>query len=200
MAENKFKTKNTGKEYPARLEGLEFTYQTPDGVAGATVADVQTALQSGEALPEPFRQTLVNILGTMDDAADAGEILARKYNGQGYDLDWQKALKDFLGREEEGRNVHVDRTPEEVQALAVEHMRPFRVTVPTRGAGTGGKSKVARAEARAAQAEEKLGSAAEQILGMYRGLNKGARRTFRDQILAGGIVTSEQLDEVDAEA
>lgn len=159
--ERTYKTTDTGKEYPARLAGLEFRYNEPEAVAGNV------------------DQTLENLQAVCDPSADFAEILAAKFNGQGFNLDWQKELKGYLGATEkvEGsdveQSVHRDKTPEEVYADAVAHMADWKVGTPTRRAGGGGaKGKVAKAEARAEKAENMASQ-------LYRTMNKTQRKQAR---------------------
>lgn len=160
MAERTFKTSDTGKEYPARFSGLEFRYNEPDAVAG----DVEATLDNLRA-----------VCSTEDDFA---ALLTSKFNGQGYNLDWQKELKSFLGATEtvEGSDqplsVHRDKSPEEVYEEAVAHMAEWRVAAPTRRAGTGKAGKVAKAEARAEKAENMAAT-------LYRAMSEKQRKQVR---------------------
>jgi hypothetical protein len=178
MSENTFKTTNTGKEYPARFAGMEFTYTAPVAVEGNV------------------EQTLDNLRAVCDPAADFASILAGKFNGQGYHLDWQKELKGFLGRTTKDDNgaetsVHADRTPEEVRALAEEHMRTFRIGTP-RPKGEGKQSKVAKLEAE----RDELRS---EALDMYRSMNRSQRAKFRAGLIEKGRATAAELDAIEAE-
>ena len=123
--------------------------------------------------------TLESLRGFVAPEADFGTVLVSMFNGSGYNLFVQKKIKDALGPDVEGASL------EAVQAT-VDGV--LRVGAPrAKGAPREG-GKVAKAEAKATAA---LNTAAQ----MYGALSPDQRPLFRDQILALGGVTEEQLDE-----
>ena len=191
MSKHTFKLKDTAKEYPARFGGQTVEYTRPDAVEGETVADALKRVRKDDS---PLGKTLVNLLRVCDPKADAGAVIAGKFNGQGYDLDYQKEVKAFLGQEKDGKNVHADKDTAEVISALGAHMKDFRIGAPTTRVSRGSaKERAERAEAEAKQVKS---SAVE----MYRALSPEDRERFRPMLLANGTLTEQEAAEIDQAA
>lgn len=153
-------------------------------------------LKKGTEFPERFAglearynlpETLDEIRALVAEGVNADGVIVAGFNGQGYNLSVQKRIKEILASE-----AVKEMTPAEAVAYAAENATAMRLGAPRVVSGTK-KERVEKAEAKATAA---VGLAAE----MYRRLPKNLRRQMREQILAGGILTEQQLDEIDNEA
>lgn len=188
--EHTFELSNSGKEFPARFGGQKVTYTAPEAVLGGeTVQQVRAKLGA-----TPFDRSLDAILSVCDPTADAGAVLVAKFNGQGYHLDYQKAVKAALGQEKDKKNVHADLSVEAAMAVVETRMKEFKIGAPPEKKEKGAKNKerAEKAEARAAAKD----SGARML---YIGLSPAQRKQFRPQLIAQGTFTAEELDGIDAE-
>lgn len=154
-------------------------------------------LKKGTEFPERFAglearytlpETLDEIRALVDPSVeDVDAVIVAGFNGQGYNLSVQKWIKDALASD-----AVKDMEPEAAVAAAVEAATQRKLGAPTVRSGTK-KERVEKAEARATAA---VSLAAE----MYRRLPKNLRKQMRDQIVAQGVLTEAQLDEIDNEA
>lgn len=154
-------------------------------------------LKKGTEFPERFAglEARYNLPETLDEiralvdsqVQDVDAVIVAGFVGQGYNLSVQKWIKDFLATD-----AVKDMEPEAAVAAAVEHATTRKLGAPRVVSGSK-KERVEKAEARATAA---VGLATD----MYRRLPKNLRAQMRKQILAGGILTEQQLDEIDAEA
>ena len=80
MAEQVYNLRSN--EIPKRFHGSSIRIQTPDVVAG------------------DLNATLDNILRFCDPSGDPAQVILDSFNGQAYQLDVQKAIKDYLASDE----------------------------------------------------------------------------------------------------
>lgn len=181
MAQRTFTTTDTGKEYPARFGGMVFTYEVPDAVRG----DLDATLDALRAIVHP--------------EADFATVLVQRVNGQGYDLEVQKRIKAFLGKEEGEKNAKMsvwrDKSVEEVYEaarafVASDECRLLREP-PVAGEGTGGKTAKLAAERDAAKQEAQ--AFADSVKMTYLMVPAAHRRTIRKQLLEKGAPFTEEL-------
>ena len=168
----RYSLKNT-KQVMDRFKGDHvFTYRVP-------------------AIGEDLEQTLRNIRAVVAEDADFNAVLIGKFNGQGWHLDVQKKIQDFLGQ----GNVEAlkDVSTEDALRMAQEMADAHRLTnVRTRSASPKQAGKVAQAEAKAAKAQQ-------TAIGAYRLLPLDLRAQYRERLLALGGITAEEMDAADAE-
>lgn len=174
-------TKDNGTEYPARFKDSEIKIYVPESL-------------------EEFKRD------RLDPSANADDVVMGFINGQGVLLTLQKDAKEYLNRFEakpaEGDTPAREEVDVATAIAATEKYIAERRFGAPRVKGEGKTGKVAKAEAKAAQAETKANALAGFVLTMYRGLNRSQRKTAREDILAGSAdhgITAEQLDAVDAE-
>jgi hypothetical protein len=187
------------KEVADRFRG-DHTVSIPLPVAAPDALTAGQFLADG-VLSDGLTQTLLNLAAFVAPEANFAEVLVGKFNGQGIRLDIQKEVKDFLAPrptddtetvEENGEQVLTRNASVETMLAAAQQVaRDFRLGTP-RKKGTGAaKGKVAAAEAKAAKA---IGTA----VSMYAALPVELRAMYREQLIATGSVTAEELDAVDA--
>lgn len=152
-------------------------------------------LKKGTEFPERFAglearynlpETLDEIRALVAEGVDPEQVIVAGFVGQGYNLSVQKWIKDTLASD-----AVKEMTPEAAVAYAVEQAAAKRLGAPAVRSGTK-KERVERAEAKATAA---VGLAAE----MYRRLPRNLRKQMREQIVAQGVLTEAQLDEIDSE-
>lgn len=183
--EHVFKLNKTN-EINVRFKGdHELRYTLPTPVPGATVQQVL----DGE-LPENVVETLRSIAARFAPEADFATVLVAKVNGQGLNLDVQKAAKDFLAP---GNEASKDLAVDEALAGATQAMAEYRAGAPRARSASAPAGKVAKAEAKAA-------AATSTALDMYRALTPEMRAQYRGQLIALGAATAEELDAVDTAA
>lgn len=190
-------TREDGTMYTVAPFSLKATKEVADRFRG----DFTILIPLPVAVKGNIEQTLANLAAFVAEGADLSEVLVGKFNGQGIRLDIQKEVKDFLAArptddqetiEEDGEQVLTRNARVETMLAAAQQVaRDFRLGAP-RKKGTGGaKGKVAAAEAKAAKA---VGTA----VSMYAALSPELRTMYREQLLATGSVTAEELDAVDS--
>lgn len=194
--EDKVFTREDGTMYTEAPFSLKSTKEVADRFRG----DHTILIPLPVAVKGDINRTLANLSAFIAEGADLSEVLVGKFNGQGIRLDIQKEVKDFLAPrptddeetvEEDGEQVLTRNARVETMLAAAQQVaRDFRLGTP-RKKGTGGaKGKVAAAEAKAAKA---VGTA----VSMYAALSPELRAMYREQLLATGSVTAEELDAVD---
>jgi hypothetical protein len=161
MRETTFKLRE-GSEFPVRFAGHEVTYNVP--------------------------QTLDEIRALLAPEANEEEVIVGFFNGQGYNLTVQKAIKAYLATDEAAK-LDVG----EALSAAVTKATEGQLGAP-RVKGEGKGTKVARAEAKAE-------GATEGALAMYRAMPAKLRAQLREQVIetSKGAITADMLDSIDAE-
>lgn len=142
-------------------------------------------------LPAP--STLDEVRGLFDAAvSDVDAAIVAGFNGQGYVLGRQKRVKELLNSEKYETRRKAGEDVATLAADAATEATNEKLGAPrTRGTGTK-KDKVAAAEAKA----EKATNFAKTF---YLSMNASQRKQARPQMLAEGIFTEAELDEMDAD-
>ena len=112
---------------------------------------------------------------------------------QGGHLNRQKAIKDGLADE-----ALKDTPVAEAIAKVVRETKLDFVKIPGTRRGEGRAGKVAKAEAKAAQAEKKADALKRALIEQYRLVPKASRAKFAESLVASGALTQEELDEANA--
>lgn len=193
-------TREDGTQYTE----VPFTLKSTKEVADRFRGDHTILIPLPVAVAGNLEGTLANLRAFVAEGADFAEVLVGKFTGQGIRLDIQKEVKDFLAPrptddaetiDVDGEQVLTREAPVPAMLAAAQQVaRDFRLGTPRKkGAGGAAKGKVAAAEAKAAKA---VGTA----VSMYAALSPELRAMYRDQLLATGSVTAEELDAVDSAA
>ena len=160
--------------------------------------EVTFKLNKDKGIPDRFKsleakfmipETLDEIRSLVsDDVADKDAVIVAGFNGQGYSLGRQKRIKDILAGEE----VKKIEDAAEALAFAVKKASDEKLGAP-RPRGEGKAAAVAAAEAKA----EKMTNTARD---MYLKMAAPLRKQFRPQLIADGVFTEAELDEMDESA
>lgn len=170
MAEHIFTCTDKGTEYPDRFAGHEVRYNVP------------------EAVPGDVNATLANIQERIDGEADAADVLASYFNGYGLTYSVNGLIKRFLNSDEAAK-LDTDAAIAEATKRANE----YRVGAPVKRSGGGKKSKAVQ------EAEAKVATQTNALRESYLAAPASVRKYLRGDLVARGIFTEEQLDEMDAE-
>lgn len=185
-------TREDGTQYTTEPFKLSKTKEVADRFRGDHIIQIPLPV----AVKGDLDATLRNLRAFVSPEADFAEVLVAKFTGQGLRLDLQKTAKDFLSFAD---GADWKSLPEEVQAdtqlVIAEAQRTVeaeRLGAPRKRSSGSGTGKVAAAEAKAAKA---INTAVQ----MYRDLPAAMRQNYRQALIDTGSVTSEELDQVDAE-
>ena len=201
-SERKVFTREDGTQY----EQVAFSLKSTKEIADRFRGDHTILISLPVEVKGDTEATLRNLRAFVHPEADLSEVLVAKFVGQGLRLDAQKAVKEFLapfsGTGEDTRTIEVDGQQVRVADASVQSMldaaqaiaSTFRLGSPRQRSVTGGaKAKLEQAKATAKQAVN-------TAVSMYRQLSPAMREQFRDQLLATGQVTAEELQAVEEES
>lgn len=181
-ATRKFTLKKGSKEFPDRFGGIEVEYSYP-----RTYAELR---QRAAAVLKDHKPKDGETMPTEDD------LLYNLAMNQSGHLNIQKAIKARLDSDAENLK---DLSVAARISDAVKYAEPQVISIPGTHRGEGKGTKVARAEAKAVQAETKANAAVAQLEKAYLAMPKAARASFAAGLIEQGILTKERVAELDAQ-
>lgn len=134
-------------------------------------------------------ETMDEVRGLVADGQDADAVVLGLITGQGLRLTKQKKVKDVLGSDDV-KELSVEQAIAKARAEA----ESMKLGAP-RAKGEGG-----RRSKRVAEAEAKAETATSALRETYLAVPAAVRKNLRKQLLAQGVFTEEQLDELDQQA
>lgn len=158
-------------------------------------------LNKGSEYPERFKghEVRLDVPETMDelrgfvaqDAPDADAAIVGAVNGQGLLLTMQKTVKSTLASDDV-KELDVPAALEAARKAA----QGTRIGAP-RARGEGRASKVSKLTAEKEQLASKVDAALEAVQNAYLTMPKGMRKSYGEQLVTAGVLTAEQVEELD---